>query len=207
MDLFGYEPAVNLLPCDGTVNYHGAVLAPGRAQRCYEALLCQVPWKNDEVTVFGKHYVTTRKVAWYGDPGAAYTYSGTTRQPLSWTDELQELKTLAELVTGSRFNSCLLNLYHHGGEGMGWHSDNEKSIVPHSAIASLSFGAEREFRFKHKTLPATATVLLENGSLLVMKDATQTHWLHSIPKSKKILTPRINLTFRCMVGRAMNPHR
>ena len=200
MDLSGYDPAVNLLPCDGTVNYYGPVLDPGGAQRYYEALLHHVLWKNDAVTLFGKHHVTARKVAWYGDPGLAYTYSGTTRWGLPWTDQLLELKTLAEHLCGGRFNACLLNLYHHGGEGMGWHSDNEKSIVPLSAIASLSLGAEREFRFKHKTLPATARVLLENGSLLVMKDTTQTHWFHSIPKSKKILTPRINLTFRLMAG-------
>jgi alkylated DNA repair dioxygenase AlkB len=200
MDLFGYDPAVNLLPCDGTVNYYGPVLDPGGAQRYYEALLQHVPWKNDEVIVFGKHHVTARKVAWFGDPGLAYTYSGTTREPLAWNAELLELKALVERLTGARFNSCLLNLYHHGGEGMGWHSDDEKSLGRDTAIASLSFGAEREFRFKHKLLPATARVLLEHGSLLVMKDATQTHWLHSIPQSRKILTSRINLTFRCMVG-------
>ena len=200
MELFGHDPAVNLLPCDGTVNYHGPVLDPGEARRFFDALLQQVPWINDEVTLFGKRYVTARKVAWYGNPGLAYTYSGTTRQPLPWSDELIELKDMVERHAPASFNSCLLNLYHHGGEGMGWHSDNEKSIVPHSPIASLSFGAEREFRFKHKYLPnTTASVCLENGSLLVMKDATQTSWLHSIPKSKKILTPRINLTFRCMV--------
>ncbi len=200
MDLFGYDSAVNRLPCDGTVNYFGPVLDAGRAQHYFEALLRDVPWQNDEVTLFGKHHVTARKVAWYGDPGLAYTYSGTTRQPLPWSDALLELKALAERHSGAAFNSCLLNLYHHGNEGMGWHSDNETSIVRHSPIASLSFGAEREFRFKHKHLPATACVRLEHGSLLVMKDATQTHWLHSIPKSKKILTPRINLTFRCMAG-------
>ena len=198
MELFGYDPAVNLLPCDGTVNYHGPVLDPGGAQRYYEALLEHVPWKNDEMIVFGKHHITARMVAWFGDPGLAYTYSGTTREPLAWNAELLELKALAERLTGARFNSCLLNLYHHGNEGMGWHSDDEKSIVPYSAIASLSFGAAREFRFKHKHLPATAKVLLGHGSLLIMKDRTQTHWLHSIPKSKKILTPRINLTFRTM---------
>jgi len=199
MDLFGYDPAVNLLPCDGTVNYHGPVLDPGGAQRYYEALLHHVPWKNDAVSVFGKHHVTARKVAWYGDPGLAYTYSGTTRQPLPWTDGLLELKALAERLACARFNSCLLNLYHHGNEGMGWHSDNEKSIVLNSVIASLSFGAEREFRFKHKHLPATVKVLLKSGSLLIMKGTTQTHWLHSIPKSQKILIPRINLTFRSMI--------
>lgn len=200
MDLFGYDPAVNLLPCDGIVNYHGPVLDPGGAQRYYEGLLHHVPWKSDEVIVFGKHHVTARKVAWYGDAGFSYSYSGTTKQALPWTAELMELKILVEQLTQARFNSCLLNLYHHGGEGMGWHSDDEKSLGRNSIIASLSFGAEREFRFKHKRLPATARVLLEHGSLLVMKDATQTHWLHSIPQSKKILTPRINLTFRCVVG-------
>ena len=200
MELFGYDPAVNLLPCDGTVNYYGPVLDPGGAQRYYDALLHGVPWKNDEVTVFGKHHSTARKVAWYGDPGLAYTYSGTTRQPVPWSPALLELKALAEHHAATRFNSCLLNLYHHGNEGMGWHSDNEKSILPHSPIASLSLGAPREFRFKHRQLPETAAVWLENGSLLVMKGTTQTHWLHSIPKSKKILTPRINLTFRRMVG-------
>ena len=201
MDLFGYDPSFNLLPCDGTVKYHGPVLDPGAAQRYYEALFHHVPWKNDEVIVFGKHHVTARKVAWYGDSGFSYSYSGTTKQALPWTAELLQLKTLVERLSHARFNSCLLNLYHHGGEGMGWHSDDEKSLGQNSTIASLSFGAEREFRFKHKRLPATARVLLEHGSLLIMKDATQTHWLHSIPQSKKILTPRINLTFRCMVGR------
>ena len=201
MDLFGYDPAINLLPCDGTVNYHGPVLDPGAAQRYHEALLHHVPWKNDEVVVFGKHHVTARKVAWYGDTGFSYSYSGTTKQAFPWTAELLELKTLVERLSHARFNSCLLNLYHHGGEGMSWHSDDEKSLGRNSTIASLSFGAEREFRFKHKRLPATAaSVSLQNGSLLVMKDATQTHWLHSIPQSRKILTPRINLTFRCMVG-------
>jgi len=201
MELFSHDPALNLLPCDGTVHYHGPVLEAGGAQRYFEKLLHHIPWKNDAVTVFGKHHVTARKVAWYGDSGLAYTYSGTTRHGLPWTEELIELKTLSERLSGAKFNACLLNLYHHGSEGMGWHSDNEKSIVPLSAIASLSLGAAREFRFKHKHLPATAKVLLESGSLLIMKDTTQTHWLHSIPKSKKILTPRINLTFRCMVGR------
>lgn len=200
MHLFSCDPTANLLPCDGTVNYHGPILDPGTSQRYFDALLHQIPWQNDEVTVFGKHHITARKVAWYSDPGLAYTYSGTTRHSLPWTDELLELKTLAERLSGARFNACLLNLYHHGSEGMGWHRDNEKSIVPHSAIASLSLGAEREFRFKHKSLPSTAQVLLENGSLLVMKHATQTCWLHSLPKSTKILTPRINLTFRRMVG-------
>lgn len=149
--------------------------------------------------IFGKHIVTARKVAWYGDSNFAYTYSGTTKQALAWTAQLAALKAKVEELTGKIFNSCLLNLYHHGDEGMSWHSDDEKSLVQNSSIASVSLGAEREFRFKHKRLDQKASVLLESGSLLVMKGSTQSHWLHSIPKSKKVKSPRINLTFRSMI--------
>lgn len=199
MDLFGNDPTANLLPCDGTVNYFGPVLTVSEVRRHYDALLRDIPWKHDEAVIFGKRIVTARKVAWYGDSDFSYTYSGTTKQALDWTPELAELKTLVESLAGSRFNSCLLNLYHNGGEGMAWHSDDEKSLVRNSAIASLSLGAEREFRFKHKRDGLKTSVLLESGSLLVMRNATQSHWLHSIPKSKKVISPRINLTFRTMV--------
>ncbi len=199
MDLFGNDPTVNLLPRDGTVNYFGPILTPADTRRFYEMLLGEIPWKNDEAVIFGKHIVTARKVAWYGDSDFSYTYSGTTKQALVWTDELAALKSIVEQLTATRFNSCLLNLYHDGNEGMAWHSDDEKSLGRNSTIASVSLGAEREFRLKHKRTDDKISVLLESGSLLVMKDATQTHWLHSIPKSKKIKTPRINLTFRTMV--------
>ena len=199
MDLFGRDPATNLLPCDGTVNYHGPILSVAESIYFYETLLREVPWKNDEAKIFGKHIITARKVAWYGDSNFSYTYSGATKQALSWTPELVALKTIVEKHTHSRFNSCLLNLYHNGNEGMAWHSDDEKSLGKDSTIASVSLGAEREFRLKHKKIDQKAFVLLESGSLLVMKDTTQTHWLHSIPKSKKIKVPRINLTFRSMI--------
>lgn len=196
MDLFGSDPSVNLLPCDGIVNYLGPILSHREAGDYYDRLLSEVPWKNDELFLFGKHIITARKVAWYGDSDFSYTYSGTTKQALPWSPELTKLKSLVEKLTGTTFNSCLLNLYHDGNEGMAWHSDDEKSLQKDGAIASISLGAEREFRFKHKRLPETARILLENGSLLVMKGTTQTHWLHSIPKTKRIQTPRINLTFR-----------
>jgi alkylated DNA repair dioxygenase AlkB len=199
MDLFGNDPGTNLLPCDGTVNYFGPILDPSEARRYYEALLNGIPWKNDEAVIFGKHIITARKVAWYGDSNFSYTYSGTTKQALVWTAELATLKEKVEKLCGAVFNSCLLNLYHNGDEGMSWHSDDEKSLARNSTIASVSLGAEREFRFKHKRLDEKVSVWLESGSLLVMKDATQGHWLHSIPKSKKVKTPRINLTFRTML--------
>jgi alkylated DNA repair dioxygenase AlkB len=199
MDLFGNDPTTNLLPCDGTVNYFGPVLAPADTRLYFETLHREIPWKNDEAVIFGKRIITARKVAWYGDSDFSYTYSGTTKQALVWTDELAALKSIVEKLTATRFNSCLLNLYHDGNEGMAWHSDDEKSLGRNSTIASVSLGAEREFRFRHKRRDEKVSVLLESGSLLVMKDTTQTHWLHSIPKSKKIKTPRINLTFRTMV--------
>lgn len=199
MDLFGNDPAANLLPCDGTVNYFGPILSPSDTCRYFEKLLSDIPWKHDEAVIFGKHIVTARKVAWYGDTDFSYTYSGTTKQALVWTDDLATLKVIVEKLTATRFNSCLLNLYHDGSEGMAWHSDDEKSLGKDSTIASVSLGAEREFRLKHKRAEDKISLLLESGSLLVMKGTTQTHWLHSIPKSKKIKTPRINLTFRTMV--------
>ena len=199
MDLFGNDPSLNLLPCDGVVNYHGPILSPAETRHYYENLSHEIPWKHDEAVIFGKHIITARKVAWYGDSNFSYTYSGTTKQALVWTPELAALKAVVEKLTATQFNSCLLNLYQDGNQGMAWHSDDEKSLGRNSTIASVSLGAEREFRLKHKRLDEKISVLLESGSLLVMKGATQSHWLHSIPKSKKITTPRINLTFRTMV--------
>lgn len=199
MDLFGHDSSVNLLPRDGTVNYFGPVLTILDARLYYDTLFRDIPWKNDEAVIFGKHIVTARKVAWYGDSDFSYTYSGTAKRALPWNPELADLKAVVEKLTAARFNSCLLNLYHNGNEGMAWHSDDEKSLGRNSTIASVSLGAEREFRLKHKRTDEKVSVLLESGSLLVMKDATQTHWLHSVPKSKKIKSPRINLTFRTMI--------
>lgn len=199
MNLFGYDPTANLLPCDGTVNYFGPILSSADTRRHYETLLRDIPWKHDEAVIFGKRIVTARKVAWYGDSNFSYTYSGTTKTALVWTAGLAELKAVVEKLAGTAFNSCLLNLYHDGNEGMAWHSDDESSLVKNSTIASLSFGAERKFCFKHKQTQQAVSLSLETGSLLVMKDATQTYWRHALPKSKWIKTPRINLTFRTMV--------
>ncbi len=200
MDLFDNDPTINLLPRDGIVNYHGQVWSPSAAGIYFHKLLADIPWQHDEAVIFGKHIVTARKVAWFAESGLSYTYSGMTKQALEWTRELAEIKALVENLTGTTYNSCLLNLYHDGDEGMGWHSDDEKSLVRDGAIASVSFGAERKFRLKHKGLEIPPVeILLENGSLLVMKGTTQTHWLHSIPKTKKVTTPRINLTFRTIV--------
>ena len=198
MDLFDNEiqSSKNLLPKDGIVNYYGKLFTNQEANHYFDCLINTIKWDNDQAIIYGKLIITKRKVAWYGDTDFDYTYSNTTKKALAWTTELLELKKVAEDKTGEKFNSCLLNLYHNGDEGMTWHSDAEKVLKKNGAIGSLSFGAERKFAFKHKQTKETISLILEHGSLLIMKDITQTNWLHRLPPTKLISTPRINLTFR-----------
>lgn len=191
------DPNKNMLPYDGTVNYYGVVIE--QTPQIYQALLAEVEWKNDEAIIFGKHILTKRKVAWYGDRAFEYTYSGILKRAQPWTELLEQLKRQIELVSGETFNSCLLNLYHDGTEGMAWHSDGEKDLKKNGAIASLTFGAERKFSFKHKESKEKIDILLEDGSLLIMKDTTQTYWMHRLPPTKVQHGPRINLTFRTII--------
>lgn len=190
----------NWLPNDGTVNYYGTVLLPEEADYYLQQLLKTIAWQNDEAIIFGRRIITKRKVAWYADKPYTYTYSNITKKALPWTKELLELKTLAENETKETYNSCLLNLYHDGDEGMAWHSDAERDLKKNGAICSLSFGAERKFLFKHKESQEKVELILAHGSLLVMKDETQAYWLHRLPPTKKIKTARVNLTFRTIVG-------
>ena len=139
-------------------------------------------------------------MAWLGDARYFYTYSGMTKQATPWTPLLLELKSRIETITKNVFNSCLLNLYHDGSEGMAWHSDDEKSLGRNTTIASISFGAERKFSFKHKITKKTKSLVLEHGSLLVMKGETQRFWQHSLLKSIQVQAPRVNLTFRTIVS-------
>lgn len=199
MDLFSNETIENLLPYDGTVLYYGHALGVDACEKYTEALLQTVDWRFDEAVIFGKLIQTKRKVAWYGDAPFTYTYSNVQKTALAWTPELLELKKLVELKTGETYNSCLLNLYPSGNEGMGWHADGEKMLKKEGAIASLSLGATRMFAFKHRDTQAVVKMVLEPGSLLVMRGKTQAHWLHRLPPTKKVLGLRINLTFRTVV--------
>lgn len=201
MDLFNNttNEQTNLLPYDGEALYYGRIMPANEAATYAQTLLNTIHWKNDEAVIFGRHIITKRKVAWYGDSDYAYTYSNTTKQALPWTPELKTLKNLVENLSGVSFNSCLLNLYHDGNEGMAWHSDDEKSLGKNTAIASISFGADRKFAFKHKVTQQSVSLMLQSGSLLMMQGTTQTHWLHALPKSKRVVQPRINLTFRTMI--------
>ena len=202
MELFSnvHDAHENLLPQDGTVNYYGKIFSDTTANYFLNALLATIDWQHDEAIMFGRKIVTKRKVAWYGENPFSYTYSKVTKLALPWTTELLELKNLTEQTSEETFNSCLLNLYHDGNEGMAWHSDGEKDLKKDGAIASLSFGAERKFAFRHKETKGKIELRLEHGSLLIMKGKTQSHWQHRLPPTKAILTPRVNLTFRSIVG-------
>ncbi len=188
-------PPKNLLPFDGTALNYGPIFAEG-AERHFTQLQKEVPWEHDVIKMFGKTITTARQVAWYGEKNLAYTYSGVTKQPLAWSPLLSELKIQVEKQTGEIFNSCLLNLYHEGSQGVSWHRDNESSIRKDSTIACLSFGAERKFYFKHLRSKEQITTLLAPGSLLIMSGTIQTHWAHCLPKMARIKEPRISLTFR-----------
>ncbi|MEE1885528.1 alpha-ketoglutarate-dependent dioxygenase AlkB family protein [Pedobacter flavus] len=189
----------NLLPYDGTVLYYGRIMAKKIADYYFNQLLANIEWKNDEAKMFGKHYITKRKVAWYGLEPFEYTYSKITKSALPYTQELIEISELIYRLTNTTYNACLLNLYHNGSESMAWHSDAEKMLKKNGAIASISLGAERKFSFKHKETKEVKSILLEHGSLLIMQDETQSHWLHRLPPTTKIETERINLTFRTII--------
>lgn len=199
MELFSnLESNQNLLPYDGELYHYGILLDAFESEKFFNDLMQKIEWQNDRALIFGKVIETKRKVAWYGSREFSYSYSGVTRVALPWIEELLALKQLVELYTNSMYNSCLLNLYHNGEEGVGWHSDGEEDLLQNGSIASLSLGATRKFAFKHKQTFEKREFDLPNGTLIEMKGETQKHWLHQIATTKKVTTPRISLTFRQM---------
>ena len=199
--LFERDPshvAHNLLNKDGVVHYYPSVMNAEESSAVFTALMGSLNWRVDQLYMFGKLITTKRKVAWVGDEGCSYTYSGVKKEPQPWTPELLRIKSKVEEISQWKFNSCLLNLYHDGSEGMGWHSDDEPELVQAAPIASLSLGAARKFSFKHKTDKTNTSLILENGSLLLMQAPTQIFWNHSLVKTTRPTGPRINLTFRAI---------
>ena len=201
-DLFAVDvdPQRNLLPVDGEVYDHGRIYRDDEARALFAALLQEVPWQHDELVMFGKHLVTARKVAWFGDEKKAYRYSGSTKIAEPWTPLLASVKARVEACVGSTFNACLLNLYASGDEGMGWHSDDEATLGGMPTIASLSLGAVRRFDFRHKGDGQKVSVVLDDSQLILMTGSTQHHWQHALPKTKRVRAPRINLTFRTIAA-------
>ncbi len=194
--MFEFEPQ-EVLPYDGQSIYYGPIFSLVEANSYFKALKDEIIWEHDKVVIFGKQITTKRQVAWYGDEPYVYHYSNSEKVALPWTKTLMEIKNKTEEVTNETYNSCLLNFYEDGNVGMGWHSDDEKELEENGAIASISFGAERRFDFRHRdNHNEKVKVPLHHGSCLVMKGITQKKWHHQIAKSAKVISPRINLTFR-----------
>jgi len=169
-----------------------------QSQLYMKHLTNDIKWKREKIRMWGKEIVTKKRIAWYADEGKSYTYSGSTFHPDQWNELLLEIKKHVEQYIKFQFNSVLLNEYPNGKVGMGWHSDDERELGIDPIIASLSFGANRDFIFKHKTDKRFENIKihLKSGSLLLMLGSTQHHWKHSLPKRLKVREPRINLTFR-----------
>lgn len=198
-DIFAPKLTDNLLPYDGQVNDLGIVI--DYPSPLFYNLVTELPWQEDIVTLFGKTHITTRQIVWMGDSDIDYQYSGHTRQTIPWTDTVFHVKhhieqKLLDLGIDANFNSCLLNYYPSGEDGMGYHADDERELGEQPVIASLSLGATRKFVFKHKKTQDKVELYLESGQLIVMHGDTQSFWKHSITKTKKVTTGRISLTFR-----------
>ncbi|MCJ8276608.1 MAG: alpha-ketoglutarate-dependent dioxygenase AlkB [Bdellovibrionales bacterium] len=189
----------NVLPMDGTVTYIKDFFTTSESQDYFSRIRKETAWEEKSIIMFGKSVMQPRLMSWYGDPESSYKYSGLKLQPLPWTKPLIEIKEAAERASESDFNSVLLNLYRSGQDSMGAHNDNEKELGSNPCIASISFGETRRFIFRHIKTKEKVNIDLEDGSLLIMKGSTQTHWKHELPKTKKVIQERINLTFRNIV--------
>lgn len=197
MTLFLSNSTENLLPYDGEVYDCGKILSESRL--LYQQLLQILPWQSDRVTLFGKTYITSRKIIWMSERD--YRYSGQIKVATPWRNEVFHVKQLVEnhlatLGFNINFNACLLNYYPTGNDGMGYHADNEAELGEQPLIASLSLGVTRKFVFKHRVTKDKVELPLQSGQLILMAGDTQQHWVHSLPKTKKITEGRINLTFR-----------
>lgn len=196
--LFKSEPIVFNLT-DATIIYYPHFFDKEVADDIFSQLKTDIPWQQDNITVFGKTHPQPRLTALFGNEGKSYSYSNIKMQPNPWNPLLQKIKSRVESVSGANFTTVLLNLYRDGKDSNGWHADNEKELGKNPIIASVSFGTERVFQLKHNTiLGLKQNILLEHGSLLLMKGTTQHFWKHQIPKTAKPIGSRINLTFRVM---------
>ena len=194
--LFNTEPLTLSLP-DAEIIYYPQFFDKEQADQIYAELLQEIAWQQDNITVFGKTHPQPRLTALYGNEGKPYSYSNITMQPNPWNTLLQKIKYHIETTTECQFTTVLLNQYRDGKDSNGWHADNEKELGTNPIIASLSFGTERVFQLKHNTIAdAKKSIVLEHGSLLLMKGSTQHFWKHQIPKTAKPIGNRINLTFR-----------
>ena len=183
-----------LLPYDGSALYRSGFFNSGECEQMFRSINDETPWEARNIILFGKEVPQPRLACWYGD--LAYSYSGITLDPRPMTPTLLEVKQRCEEATSTRFNSVLVNLYRDGQDSMGLHADDEPELGPEPIIASVSFGGERNFRLRHRQSKELQQISLASGSLLVMSGLSQECWMHDVPKTKKFVEPRINLTFR-----------
>jgi alkylated DNA repair dioxygenase AlkB len=182
---------------DGEARLWPAAFAADEASALFVELRGGIDWRAEEILIFGRRVPVPRRVAWHGDPGASYEYSGTPHVPEPWTPALVRIRDRVADLTGEAFNAVLLNLYRDGRDGMGWHADDEPALGRNPVIASVSLGATRRFCLRHRRRRECRLDLpLPHGSLLLMSGATQHHWVHALPKTRAAVGERINLTFR-----------
>ena len=183
------------------LEYLPGFLNPDDADELLASLLAEVPWQRPVVQIFGRTFRSPRLAAWYGDMGAVYRYSGLVNEPLPWLASLAVLRGRIEHRFGQPFNSVLLNLYRDGADSMGWHRDRELELGKNPTIASISLGGSRRFVLQHSRQVDMTRLELrpEHGSLLLMCGATQHFWRHCVPKTRKVVAPRLNLTLRQIV--------
>jgi alkylated DNA repair dioxygenase AlkB len=194
--LFDIEPIHFNLP-DADIIYFPQFLTKAEGDSLFHDLIQNTPWQQDKITVFGKKHLQPRLTTLYGIEGKPYSYSNIVMQPQQWPLSLLDLKSLVEKASATEFNTVLLNYYRDGSDSNGWHADNEKELGINPVIASISLGADRFFHLKYNTDSIQKKkIVLEHGSLLLMKGTTQHFWKHQIPKTSRIIGPRINLTFR-----------
>lgn len=179
--------------------YHGFIDF-NSADDVFRRLIAETSWEQRDIVLFGKSHQEPRLSAWHSEPHISYTYSGVLRTPQPWTPLLTELRNKCAAMSGATFNSVLANLYRDGNDGVGWHADNEASNGREPTIASLSFGASRRFDLRHRESKKTVRVQLDPGSLLIMSGLSQHCWVHQLPRTRRVTDPRINLTFRRVVG-------
>ncbi|MEP3836231.1 MAG: alpha-ketoglutarate-dependent dioxygenase AlkB [Algibacter sp.] len=192
-----FKSIINLNLKDAEIAYYPEFFNTIEANRYFESLLNEIKWQQDSITIYGKTYLQPRLTSFYANNTNTYKYSNITMQPHPFNGDLLLIKSKIETQLKVKFTSCLANLYRDGKDSNGWHADNEKELGKNPIIASVSFGAERYFNLKHKVDKSLKTkLILQHGSLLVMQGKTQNNWLHQIPKTKKKIGKRINLTFR-----------
>ena len=197
MLLFPEEESFQLNLPDADVTYYPNFFNLEDANHYFKILLDTLEWQQDNITIFGKTHKQPRLTALYASNNNTYSYSNITMKPSKFTPTLELIKTKIETKIKQQFTTCLCNLYRDGQDSNGWHADNEKELGQNPIIASVSFGAERLFKLKHRTNKTLKhDIVLQHGSLLIMQGKTQHHWLHQIPKTRKITSERINLTFR-----------